>query len=241
MSDRSDPASRSNEDSPSAEAVAAFLVRHPRFLDEHPELLTVLTPPEQHSGSGVVDMQRYMLERVQAEARQLQSTQGELIAASRSNLSSQTQVHAATLSLLEAAGSEHAVHTITQDFDQVLGVDTVTLCFESDDLQAAGFADVAGVHAVPTGYVDRLISIDSRILLRRESGGEAEVFGPAAALIESDALIRLDLSPVGPAGLLVLGAREADKFHPGQGTELLLFLGDVVERTLKLWLNRATS
>ena len=52
-------------------APAEYLRRHPDFLLEHPDLVWVLTPPEQRSGNGVVDMQRYMLERMKTDLAKL--------------------------------------------------------------------------------------------------------------------------------------------------------------------------
>ena len=38
-------------------------------------------------------------------------------------------------------------------------------------------------------------------------------------------------------GLLALGSREPDTFHPGQATELLCFLTRVIERCIRSWLD----
>jgi uncharacterized protein YigA (DUF484 family) len=40
-------------------------------------------------------------------------------------------------------------------------------------------------------------------------------------------------------GLLCIGTRKPEKFHPGQGTELLSFLARVLETTLGAWLDLA--
>jgi hypothetical protein len=64
------------------------------------------------------------------------------------------------------------------------------------------------------------------------------LFGPqAASLVRSDALVRLKVSRHAPAGLLALGARRPGVFHPGQGTELLVFLGQVIEHVIRAWLD----
>jgi uncharacterized protein YigA (DUF484 family) len=36
---------------------------------------------------------------------------------------------------------------------------------------------------------------------------------------------------------LALGARRPGVFHPGQGTELLVFLGQVIEHVIRAWLD----
>jgi uncharacterized protein YigA (DUF484 family) len=41
-----------------------------------------------------------------------------------------------------------------------------------------------------------------------------------------------------PPGILAFGSRQTGKFHQGQGTELLSFLGRAVECALHGWLAR---
>ena len=65
------------------------------------------------------------------------------------------------------------------------------------------------------------------------------LFGSAAGLVRSQALLRLDVSEHAPVGLLCIGTRRSDKFHPGQGTELLSFLARVTELTFAAWLDLA--
>ncbi|HTR84696.1 MAG TPA: DUF484 family protein, partial [Reyranella sp.] len=60
----------------------------------------------------------------------------------------------------------------------------------------------------------------------------------ASTLVRSQALLRLQLRRDAPQGVLAFGSRTPDKFHPGQGTELLTFLGKVVELTFRGWLDR---
>lgn len=54
-----------------AARVASYLRSHPDFLVRHPDLVTVLTPPAAERGETVVDMQQFMLKRLQDEVRQI--------------------------------------------------------------------------------------------------------------------------------------------------------------------------
>ena len=81
----------------SADEVLAYLTRHPGFLADHPELVDQLTPPAHQHGAGVVDMQQFMLQRLQGELVRVKGQQRALISTSRSNLTSQTRIHAAVL------------------------------------------------------------------------------------------------------------------------------------------------
>lgn len=222
--------------------VNEYLQRNREFLVDNPDLVSVLIPLTKQSGDNVLDLQYFMLERLQEENRRLTGHWDELIATSRSNMAGQTQIHAAILAALEADSLEALVHAVTADWPQILNVDTVTLGTEGD---ATGFggAPESGLRTLEPGLVDRLLGKERDVVLR--TGGDAleEIFGPAAPLVRSDALIRLSIGDGADDGfspfLLAMGAREADKFHPGQGTELLVFLARVLERYLFTWLGRA--
>jgi hypothetical protein len=51
------------------------------------------------------------------------------------------------------------------------------------------------------------------------------LFGPACDLIRAEALIRIELEPPLPCGLLVIGQRTALSLDARHGSELLMFLG----------------
>jgi len=60
-----------------------------------------------------------------------------------------------------------------------------------------------------------------------------------ARLVRSQALIRLNVSPEVPPCVLALGSRDPEMFHPGMRTELVGFLGRVLERCIRSWLTPA--
>ena len=88
--------------------------------------------------------------------------------------------------------------------------------------------------------VDRLIGEGRDTRLRPEGQGEAEIFGAAAGLVRSDALIRIKVSAEAPVGLIAFGSRRESTFHPSQGTELLAFLARALEISVRSWLRSPT-
>ncbi|HEX6980773.1 MAG TPA: DUF484 family protein [Alphaproteobacteria bacterium] len=222
---------------PTGADVAEYLRHHPDFLIEHPDLLRLLTPPAHAHGDGVIDMQRYMLERLRGDLSKLQESQNELIATARINMSIQTRVHAAVLSLLSATTLEHLIEVITTDLAVHLEVDAVILGFEALDRVAPG-QQARGLRLFPRGRIERLLAGAREVMLLAHTPGDPELFGAAASLVRSQALLRLQLRRDAPLGVLAFGARDPEKFHPGQGTELLTFLGRVVELSIRGWLDR---
>jgi len=218
--------------------VVAYLRHHQNFLAEHPDLLQVLTPPAVQRGETVVDMQQFMLQRLQTEIARLKNQQRMLIATSRANLASQSRIHAAVLALLGATSFEHLIQIVTTDLAVLLDADVITLGVESS--AGVGHLSVRGVQLLERGTVERLFGADRDVLLRGEVEGDPELFGSGAGLVRSAALLRLRVSPQAPAGLLAIGARRANKFHPGQGTELLGFLARSLEVVIAGWLDLPT-
>jgi uncharacterized protein len=223
-----------------ASEVAAFLRQHPGFLAEHAELLQVLTPPAHERGNGVVDMQHFMLQRLQAELARLKNQQRALVATSRANLASQARIHQAVLALLAATSFEHLIQIVTTDLGILLDADVVMLAVESSSC-GRNALPMRGVQLLERGSVAELFGNDRCVLLNPDTAGDPRLFGSGAGLVRSSALLRMSVSPCAPPGLLAIGARKTGKFHPGQGTELLGFLARSLEVVIAGWLDLPTT
>lgn len=228
---------RTTTDGPlSAEDVAEYLRRHPDFLAGRPELLDALTAPAREHGKGVVDLQQFMIERLRGEVERLRASQADLIASARGNMARQSRVHEAVLALLGARTFEDAIQTITTDLAVTLDLDVAALCVEAevDELRPQLRC---GIRILRPGTVDALLGAGKSYLMRPAAQGDPRLYGQVASLIRSDALIRLEVSPLRPPGVLALGTRRAGRFRAGRGTEPLAFLGRVVEVTIRTWLD----
>jgi uncharacterized protein YigA (DUF484 family) len=221
-----------------ADEVAAYLRKHPDFLNERPELIATLTPPTQHRGEGVVDMQHFMLQRLRGEVKLLKSQQRALLATSRSNMASQSRVHAAVLAIVAAKSFEQLIQVVTTDLAIMLDVDVVTIGVESAAASQPRLP-MHGVQILRRGTVEHLLGDERMTLLCDEAPGDPALFGAAAGLVRSQALLRVHVSDHAPVGLLCIGTRRADRFHPGQSTELLSFLARSLELTIAAWLDLA--
>ncbi|WP_422364764.1 DUF484 family protein [Pelagibius sp.] len=220
----------------SGDQVSAYLRRHPEFLADNPELLDAQQPPSRVREKGVVDLQQFQVQRLRDEVGSLTSLRDELISAGRSNLSTQSRVHQAVLVILNARSFEEFVEIITTDMAAILDLDVVTIGVEKAE-QGATWQPTAGVYCLETGSIDALLGPGGTMLLRENVTGDPTVFDGGAGLVQSDALIRLNISDSTPPALLALGSRQPDAFHDGQGTELLVFLSQVLEVTFRAWLN----
>jgi uncharacterized protein YigA (DUF484 family) len=213
--------------------VLAHLAAHPDFLSTHSDLIPVLAPPQQSLGGNVVDLQAFMVHRLQDEVLRLKTQHRALISTSRSNLTSQQRIHTAVLAVVGAASFEALIQVVTTDLAVLLDVDVVTLCVES----AAGAKPPKnGVQLLPKGFVDGLIGVGREALLEDHVRGDPVIFGAGAGLVQSEALVRLPVAKA-PPGLLALGSRKPTKFKSGHGTELLSFLARALGVTIGQWLD----
>jgi uncharacterized protein YigA (DUF484 family) len=215
--------------------VVAYLRRHPEFLAEHPEAMRLLRPPPRDAGAGVLDFQHFLLDRLRADLDRLSGENRSLLLTTRNNLASQARVHKAALAILTAASFEQLFQIVSVDLAVFLDVDVVTVAVESE-IPTTSRPAPHGIRLLRAGTVEALLGPDKPALLEGEVSGDPALFGSAAGLVRSHALLRLGFGKANPTGLLCIGTRKPGRFHPGLGTELLGFLARALSITIAQWL-----
>lgn len=227
--------------------VRDWLLAHPQFLQQHPEVLLTLAPPAEQHGGNVLDFQHHMLGHLQDHLRQVKERYEGLIVASRDNMSTQSQVHQAVLGLVRAADLEHLLQMLTQDLVQLFDLDIVRLALESPvaEYYATQYSepDSSGFSFIEPGMVDAVLGIGQEICLIADLQQEMseplrQIFADCIGLVRSCVLLRMALPGSHREALLVFGVRHEGRFHPHQGVELLQFLARVVEYKLDHCLQR---
>ena len=220
--------------------VVAFLRENPDFLERHPQLLSVIVPPERAfkdvdpSGGEVIDLQGAMLDRMRNELAERDEQSSELIDSSRANLQSQNRIHAAVIAMLSSRSLDHMLEILTIDLAGLLNVDAVSLCLEGG---AVTPTTNQGVRVVPAGTIDKIVDVSRTITLREHVEGDRRIYGEAVGLVRSEAMLRLSVRDDAPCALLALGSRNPERFHAGQDSELLTFLARIMEHCIRTWLD----
>lgn len=221
--------------------VLEYLEQHPEFLKEHPEVFVTLLPPEAKHGNGVVDLQQYILGNLRKDLRELKERHDGLIVASRDNMSTQGQVHHAVLSLMRANDLEHLLEILTTDLVHWFDVDVIRLGLESDLAERGETFShshtPSGLVFVPPGTVTEIFAGNKTVALFEDvEKGDFDafptIFSGCTDLARSVALLYLELPSAGRDAILAFGVRHPDRFHAGQGTELLSFLARITEYKL---------
>ena len=220
-----------------AAQVIQYLSDNPDFLRENPDLYRLMMPPERGLGDGVSDLQSVIIERLRGDAERLKLRQRDLMITSRANLSTQARVHECVLALLAAMSFEQVIQVVTSDFAILMDLDVVTFCVEMEAGDNIVTLPTVGLRGVREGLVDTIIGAGRKVTLYSDIDGDPEIFGGGAALVRSTALVRIDVSDESPPALVAFGTRKSGKFHAKQGTELLGFLGCVLEYVTRTWLN----
>ncbi|WP_051610180.1 DUF484 family protein [Terasakiella pusilla] len=211
------------------QSVKAYLQKNPDFFVHHPSLLEVLELPKRYSGDHVVDLQHEALRRLRAK-------QDVLVDNSRSNMSVQLATHEAVLAMMEARTLDEFIGIIQDEVPILLDIDMACVALEGAveaiDISADGMPVL-----LPSGEIQKRLGDDDVQLIADVAPGD-DLFGAARDLVQSVAIARLYPSEAMPAGLLILGSRDANTFHPQQGTELITFMARVAEILVEKWLEQ---
>ena len=181
----------------------------------------------------VINFEDRALANLRARVAAAEEANQDLIAFARGHSGAVASIHEAVLAAVEAEGFDHLIHIVTQEWPQILGLDAVAVALFVGDKGIR--ADASGLQFVDTRVIRRSLEGLDGVVLRGVGRGHP-LFGPACELIRAEALVRLDSEPPLPSGLLALGQREAQGFETRHGSELLVFLGRVLTRSMGRWL-----
>jgi len=229
-----------------AEQVAEYLRDNPNFFKEYAELLESMTPPEVNHGGNVVDLQHHMLGKLQSGLQNMKSKYEGLILSSRDNMSTLHSVHEAVLSIMRAHELEQLLEVVAIDLPAVFNVDVVRLGIESEAAEfyenKFGEQNASGISFLEKGLIDAIMTKEKSVLLIADTEkqflyGLDQVFSDCADIVESAVILRMRLPSSQRNVVLAFGVRIKNHFHPGQGSEMLSFLAQVIEDKLDECLN----
>ena len=212
------------------QAILDFLQQNPDFLLQHPEVL-----PQQPEQGNVVSFQNVMVQKLRQDKQRAEDKQRLLVDNARNNMTVQARVHAGIVRLLEARNFEELIEIISNELTLMLEVDVISVMIETpinDDLDLP-----PNIRLLEIGLIDKLLGNQDNIL-QANIAGDPVLYGSASRLVKSQVLMRLNIAENIPDGLLAFGSRDPLLFNDGQGTELVGFLGDVIERLVRRFLAR---
>ncbi len=218
------------------EQVLAYLKAHPKLLLNNPKLLSEIAPDRRFDSETVVDMQRFVVQRLRRQVDELKASSEHLVTTTRSNMSILEKTHDCALAILEAEDFADLARLLAEEIPLLLGVDAAAIGVEIGP-QGSSLptgAEVA-LKVLTPGTVDMLIGTSETNRLRTKADGGTALYGVAEGLVVSDALVRLEPRGAMPLGLFAVGSRDEGYFSEDQGTELIGFLAEVVRYAVARW------
>jgi len=216
--------------------VARYLQSHPEFFERHPELLDRLRLPHRTGGAAVSLVER-QVENLRGRNRKLERRLAELEALARDNQEIIERIHALTCRLLAASGLRETLAAVEAVLRQRFGVDqAVMVLFGPPELETRlGLGRFLRV--VPADdpalqpFATLLESGAPRCGQIRDSQRDF-LFGTDTDEIGSAALL-----PLGersrPRGILALGSSEAGHFNPGNNTDFLRRIAELISAAIR--------
>ncbi len=227
-------------------ALKAAVMADPAAVLEDADLVRALLaahPDEAPAGARkVVDLRGALLDRLEGRLSRLEETHRTVVAAAWENLAGAQSIHRAALAVLEPTAFSGVLTALRTEIPGILGVDAVRVALETE---SAGVIDPPLVALAPGEVAARLApgreadGPERSVALRPIGPDSARLFGPEAAALGSEALVRLDFGPRARPGLLAFGARDPERFTPDQAGDLLEFFGGVVARAVRRWVSAA--
>lgn len=241
---------RKDPNSLSAEQVREYLRSHPKFFAENPEVLTWFVPPSPQEEQNIADFQSFAIRRLQQQLRESQERLDSIVDSARDNTSVLHQIHHAILGLVRARDLEQLLEVVTLDLVQLFQVDVVRLVLESSalELRESHYPEhhYSGIVFIDEGLIDEIFCSRHMVQLCADTTrdyfpGFEQIFSECTRIVNSCALLRLELRDDLPPAMLAIGVRERNKFHPKQGSELLQFLSMVLAERLESCLSQLDS
>lgn len=214
------------DDEPSAEAIAAYLERHPEFFEHHESLLATLRIP--HKRGDTVSLVEHQLKLLRERNTELRQRLSHLMDVARDNDRLFEKTRRLMLDILDAGSLEEVVMAVDDSLRQSFKVPFVSLILFSDAGPAVG-------RSVPLGEAQQALGAlltDSRPAIGVLRPTELEfLFGPGQHThVASTALV--PLVHQGLQGVLAIGSTDADHYRSSVGTLFLTHIAEVLSRVL---------
>ena len=203
---------------------------YPSHLRPVPSDGASFLPPKAPEGfepeEPVVDINAAARDRLQTEIRRLHASNDALIALAKANLAAQAMTHSAVLAILEADNLIALDKKLSSRVTATLNVDVVKVFIENhaplQNAQSIIGASPDLVEALLGDDHDRLGPVDQRF---------ADALYPGqASRLESEGIVRLEIGH--RHGMLCLASSDPQAFTTDQASDLIHFVGRVLERRL---------
>jgi uncharacterized protein len=211
----------------SAHEVAAWLRRHPKFLEQYPDLAVSLVVPRDEGKAA--SLASYQLDVLRDKNRELTRRLSELFANAQDNERLAVRTHHLTLALMRAPNAAETLKAMVAVLSEDFHGDAIrVLLFTSvEGLQPAAWwqhYDLESAAFKP--FKDFMVS-NEPLCGRLNQDKLAVLYADENATPASCVLL-----PLSGFGLLCVGSQDANRFYPGMGTLFLRLMSEALVSAL---------
>lgn len=211
-----------------AHEIAAWLRRHPAFLQQFPDLALSLVIPRETGPAA--SLASYQLEVLRDKNRELSRRLQELFGHAQENERLAVRTHQLTLALMKQSTAADTVRAMAASLAEDFQGDLVRMVL-FDALP--GMHDADWLQVIPaddarlSGFRD-LIGSGEPVCGRLHPDKNALLYGARVEEVQSSALLVLP-----EVGLVAVGSRDGNRFFPGMGTLFLRMMGESLATALQ--------
>lgn len=210
-----------------AHEIATWLRRHPKFLQQFPDLALSLVVPREDGPAA--SLASYQLEVLRDKSRELTRRLHDLYAVSQENERLAVRTHQLTLALMRQSDAAGTVRAMAAALAEDFNGDLVRLVLFAP---VDGLAGEDWLQVVPRD--DRMLQPFADCLRdgeplcgRLHPDKQAVLYGARVDEVQSTALL-----PVEGTGLVAVGSHDPNRFYPGMGTLFLRMMGEAFAAAL---------
>ena len=216
--------------------VATYLEGHPDFFNKYPALVAGLELP--HESGRAVSLVEKQVALLREQNRQARRRLHELIEIARQNEDLARRLHRLTLGLMAADRPAALFQNLYEDLRQNFQADRAVVRLFAEPAEAPHAApEFAGKEADDQALFKDIIAKRQPRCGPLQAPQRAFLFGAEADDLTS--AVMAPLSGAGWSGILAIASRDAERFRPGMGVELLANLAELLSLILKPWVKAA--
>jgi uncharacterized protein YigA (DUF484 family) len=212
------------------DVVANYLIDHPDFLDDRPDILAALEI-NHHSGAAVSLIER-QVDQLRASNEDLERRLNRLIQVASDNERLMSRLHRLTLELLTTGSRLDFFTRLGDSLLNDFNADILRICLFDRDVAAEASDEVVGISSDDPGLepFQELLAQGRSVCGRLGQNRLEYLFGDDGANVQSAALVAL--GDQGAIGMMAIGSSDPARFYPGMGTLFLDLLADVIATSL---------
>lgn len=215
-----------------AHEIAAWLRRHPNFLQQFPDLATTLVVPRE-SGPAA-SLASYQLDVLREKNRELTRRLQELFANAQENERLSVRIHQLTLALMKQTTAADTLRAMAASLEEDFAGDRVRIVLLRE---LPGIEPADWLQVIPAGD-DRLapfadfLGQDEPLCGRLQPSKQGVLYGDEAGELQSTALFS-----VKGIAMVAVGSMDSNRFYPGMGTLFLRMMGEAFGAALSRYVD----